>query len=122
MPAIAYRKMLRHRATIKRNVTSVSSTGASKFNYEVIVTNLPCNVQQATGRIRQMDVGQVTVIQWKALFGPEADALLQPNDVVVITNFSPQETYFIVEIHSVFEYSNHHVEVTLERWIPSGEG
>src|SRR3990172_2018648 len=117
-----YGKLRRHRATIKRNATTVSGTGSTKVNYAVVAENVPCLVMGRGGRRRQDEFGQIQGRTHSAIFGPEvmeAPIFLQQNDLITVT--SPHgETFRAVHVHAVPLYGHNHVEADLDQWVSSG--
>ena len=107
---------LRYRVTIKRNTTTTSASGASKFNYTVVLSNVLASLQDASGRMRQLDVGQDGGRMKSMLFGTEMFGQLQQNDLVVVG----ADTYKIVHLHEVKENEPRHVEALVVQWQPGG--
>jgi hypothetical protein len=118
MPATAWRKALQHVVTVRRNTTAVSPSGATKFVYADVAT-LRCSLQDRGGRLRQDDLGQVPGRSKSAIFGSEAAAVLQQNDLLVVTA-GESGTYRITHIHIVPDKNAPHVEAVVEQWAPSG--
>lgn len=107
--------------TIKRNTTATSATGATKFVYAVVATQVLCTIQNSSGRLRQDDLGQIGGRKKTAVFGPEAD--LQQNDLVVVEKVGGL-TFRIVNLHQAVALSGsavHHQEAQIEQWVPAGD-
>lgn len=113
----AYRKFLWHRATIKRNTTTQSATGVTKFNYAVIFSDVPCNVQSNGGRMKQDEWGQATAKKLNVLFASEWAGKFEHNDLLVVNG----DTFRIVTIHDSWYNGSHHVEASVESYVPAGD-
>ena len=113
----AYRRFLWHRATIKRNTTSQSSTGVTKFVYTTVYEGVPCNVQDGGGRMRQDEQGQTTGKSLSVLFAREWASKLQHNDLLIVNG----ATFRITHAHQSWYHSPHHVEVDVEVYTPVGD-
>ena len=120
MPAVAWRRALQHVVTVRRNTTAVSPSGATMFVYADVATGLRCTLQDGGGRMRQDDLGQLPGRVKTALFGAEAIAVLQQNDLLVLENVKPGETYRVTALHTVADRNARHVSADVEQWAPSG--
>jgi hypothetical protein len=107
---------------VRRNATSTAVSGASKFNYSTVLEHLAASVQDAGGRMRQDEFGQVPIRKASGVFGPEASGVLQQNDLLVLENIAPGQTYRVVHLHRSAGPggSLHHVEAALEQVVTEG--
>lgn len=110
----AYRKFLWHRATIRRNTTSQSDTGVTKYNYAVILTDVPCNVQSNGGRMKVDDNGISAGKKLSVIFAREMAGQLRHNDLLIVNNAQ----FRIVNAHDSWYYGSHHVEIQVEDMSP----
>ena len=115
MSGEAYRRFLWNSATVKRNTTAQSSTGVSTFVYSTILEDVPCNIQNRGGRLRQDEFGQVTGQKYFVLFAREMVGELQANDLLVVNG----HTFRIVHAHESWYVDAHHVECEVEPYIPA---
>ena len=113
----AYRKFLWHSATIRRNTTAKTSTGTSHFVYADLYTNVPCNVQDGGGRMKQDEQGQTTGKKLSIVFASEWAGQLQHNDLVVVNG----ATFRITHAHQSWYIGPHHVEIGVEVYVPAGD-
>lgn len=113
----AYRRFLWHRVTIKRNTTAESATGVTKFVYATVYTNVPCNVQDGGGRMKQDEQGQTTGKKVNVVFSREWVGKLQHNDLLIVNG----ATYRITHAHQSWYYFPHHVEIQVETYVPTGD-
>lgn len=113
----AYRRFLWHRATVKRNTTSQSSTGVTKFVYVIVFSDVPCNVQDDSGRMKQDEQGQTTGKKVSVLFAREWVGLLQHNDLLIVNG----ATFRITHAHQSWYQGPHHVEIQAEVFVPAGD-
>ncbi len=120
MPATAWRRALQHVVTVRRNTTVVSASGATKFVYADVATGLRCSLQDKGGRLQQMELGQLPKRIKSAIFGAEAQVILQQNDLLVLENVKVGETYRVTHLHTVPDRNAPHVEAEVEQWSPSG--
>lgn len=117
----AFRRLFRHRCTIQRNTTSVSATGASKFSYANIATNVPCLLVDRGNRMTQGESGIAFRQEKRAMFGAEVvDFDLQEGDLVIEELTS--KVYLLVHINPVRGMGGivHHVECNLTADLNSG--
>lgn len=121
MPATAFRRAMRHRVTVKRDATTTSASGATRFNYATLLSGVRCSLQDAGGRMRQDDVGQVAGRKKTAIFGLEMATVLQQNDLLVLENFDVGATYKIFHLHTSVGGQGSHVEASVEQ-LPSAGG
>jgi hypothetical protein len=112
----AYRRFLWHRATIKRNTTAVADSGATTYHYADLYTNVPCNVQNGGGRLKVDEFGNTTGKKLNVIFAREWSSKLQHNDLLVVNG----ESYRVTHGHDSWYYGQHHVEVQVEVYVPSG--
>ena len=113
----AYRKFLWHKATVRRNTTAQSNTGVTKFVYADVYTNVPCNVQDGAGRLKQDEQGQSTGKKLNIIFAREWSSKLFHNDLLVVNG----ATFRITHAHDSWYYGQHHVEIQVENYVPSGD-
>jgi hypothetical protein len=118
---------MQHIVTVQRNTTTVSpsGSGATQFNYAPLLSGgvpvtLKCSLQEANGRLEQVDVGQEPNRIKSGIFGNEAASVLQQNDLIVLVNVNPGQTYRVTHIHVVPDANAPHVEVKVEQWKPGG--
>lgn len=116
----AWRKALHFTATVKRNTTSVSASGATKFVYATIFTGVQCSVQYQGGRLRQDDPGQMGLRKNSALFGEEMIGQLRQNDIIVLENSDVGRTYRLTSVHEVIDPNAPHVECVAEQVVTAG--
>lgn len=124
MPSISWRRALRTLVTVKRNTTATSDTGATRFVYATVAEHVRCSMQDAGGRLRQDDLGQVAGRKKSVTFGPEAD--VQQNDLIVVEGGGGVPTgltFRITHFHQSIDNGGtiHHQESLAEQWVPSGE-
>lgn len=120
MPATAWRKAMQHVVNVQRNTTSASPSGATRLAYTTVATGLKCSLQSGGGRMRQTDLGQDPGRVKSAIFGQEAIAILQQNDLLVLQNVEIGRRYKIMSLHTVPDANAPHVEATVEQWVPGG--
>jgi len=113
----AYRRFLWHRATVRRNTTVQSATGVSKFVYSDLFTQVACNVQDAGGRMRQDENGQMSGKKLRVIFAKEWAGKFQHNDLIVVNG----ATFRMTHIHDSWYNGSHHVEVDAEFYAPTGD-
>jgi hypothetical protein len=114
--ATAWLRALRHTVTVRRNTTSVSSSGSTKFVYSVVATGVKCALQDGGGRMSQADVGQDPKRKKRALFAPAYMGVLQQNDVLLITaGAEVGSSYKIMHLHDVPDPNAPHVEADVEQ-------
>lgn len=116
----AWRKALHFTATVKRNTTSVSASGATRFVYATLLTGVLCSVQNATGRMKQDDEAQIGGRKKSVLFGEEMIGQLQQNDLIVLESGDVGATYRLVNVHEVVDPNAPHVECQAEQYVPAG--
>lgn len=119
MPAVTWRRALQHVVTVRRNTTAVSTSGATKFVYADVAAGMRCSLQDAGGRMVQMELGQLPKRIKVAIFGAEAASVLKQNDLLVVTA-GETGTYRITHLHIVPDRNAPHVEAKVEQWSPSG--
>lgn len=116
MTATAWLRALRHTVTVRRNATSVSASGATKFAYSTVATGVKCSLQDAGGRMTQNEEGQDPKRKKRALFGPESMGVLQQNDVLLITaGAEVGSSYKIVHLHDVPDPNAPHPSADVEQ-------
>jgi len=71
--------------------------------------------------MRQADVGQLGGRKKSAIFGPEMAGVLQQNDLLVLENVEPGETYRVYHLHTSVGRQGSHVEAVVEQ-LPSAGG
>lgn len=114
----AWRYALQFSATVKRNTTSVSKSGATKFVYTTIATGVLCSVQYSGGRMKQEDAGQKGLRKVDLLFGEEMIGQLQQNDLLVLDQDG--RTFRITSLHEVIDQNAPHVEGVGEQRVSAG--
>ena len=117
---IAWRKALHFTCTVKRNTTSVSASGATKFAYATLLTGVLCSVQNSSGRMKQDDEAQIGGRKKSVLFGEEMLGLLKQNDLIVLESGDIGATYRLTNIHEVVDPNAPHVECMGEQYVPAG--
>jgi len=117
----AWRKALHFTATVKRNTTSVSASGATTFVYSTVLSGVLCSVQNNTGRMKQDDEAQIGGRKKTVLFGEEMLGLLRQNDLIVLESSADAgATYRLVNVHEVVDPNAPHVECQAEQYVPAG--
>lgn len=117
---IAWRKALHFTATVKRNATTVTASGATKFAYTTLLTGVLCSVQNASGRMKQDDEAQIGGRKKSVLFGAEMLGVLKQNDLIVLESGDVGATYRLVNVHEVVDPNAPHVECQAEQYAPAG--
>lgn len=108
---------MRHLVTIRRNATTISGTGATKFNWTTVVEGVPCSIQAGSGKMKVNEFGIVSGHTHDAVFGAEMADVIQLNDQVIITNMG-NETFKVVHVHPVLGVGIEYVDVELRIWVP----
>jgi hypothetical protein len=122
MPPTAWRRALRHRVTVMRAVTSVSDTGDSTTSWDTVVSaGVPCSLQDAGGRQRHDAQGLVPARQKRVIFGPEAQNIVQQNDLLIVESVDPAETYKVLHLHLASDGNGAHIKGMVEQWMSAGQ-
>lgn len=114
----AWRYALQFTATLRRNTTSVSASGATRFVYADILTGVLVSVQESGGRLRQDDVGQKGLRKVDLIFGEEMLGVLKQNDLLVLD--LDGRTFRITHLHEIVDLNAPHVEGIGEQVVSAG--
>lgn len=114
----AWLRALTYRVTVKRQTTSKSGSGSTKFAYgTVVATGLACSIQDAGGRMSQDDEGQIPARK-KNIIANVDFSVVQQGDLLVddVTG----QSYRVFHSHFVNNPNAPHYEALAEEWVPSG--
>lgn len=109
---------MRHIITVRRNATSITQTGSTKFNWTTIIEGVPCSIQAGSGKMKVDEFGITSGHTHDAVFGAEMASILELNDQIVITNLG-NEVFKVIHVHPVMGAEGiDFVEVQLRIWVP----
>lgn len=123
-PFAGLARIARTKVTIKRNMTSTSQTGATKFNWHIIAEHVACALVDNGGRMRQTEAGQVGGRKATAIFPPQCLNMIQENDLVMVEPCGQpgSRTYKAYHVFLAQGLGGpSHFQVNLEVWSAAGD-
>ena len=113
----AWARALTYTVTVKRAETQRSASGSTKFAYSTVVaTGLACSIQDAGGRMKQDDLGNIPARRKRVLADVDF-AVVRQNDLLV--DEESGETFKVFHTHYVNSPNAPHYEADAETWVPA---
>ncbi len=109
-----FRDLLRRTCTIERPTFTTSSLGETRTTFEVVATDVPCEIQERAVELNRKDVGEFLEGRVRGYFLPDQD--IQERDRVTDDAGITYDVKFVDDLRSLATTgAKHHLQVLMIR-------